>query len=412
MSTTATTDDSLVGTPDSKADLPGVRLASLDAYRGFVMFLMMAEVLRLPQVAAAFPQSAFWQFLKFHNSHVEWVGGSLHDLIQPSFSFLVGVSLPFAIANRVGKGQSFAFMFGHAVWRAVLLIWLGIFLRSIAKPQTNWTFDDTLTQIGMGYVFLFLIAFRPVRVQWVALAVILAGYWALFALSPLPGAGFDYDRVGVPAEWRETHLLSGFAAHWNKNSNFASAVDEHFLNFFPRVKPFVFSGGGYTTLSFVPTLGTMILGLVAGGWLRHKRIAGEKLRWLAGAGVAALALGGLLHWTGLCPVVKRIWTPAWTFYSGGWCFLLLAAFYAMIDVRGYRRWAFPFVVIGMNYIAIYCLVWVSEAFIIGSLKTHLSPGVINLFGPTFEPVLLGAAVMVIFWLILYWMYRRRLFLKV
>ena len=412
MTTVTTANEASIDAPAQKVDSPGSRLTSLDAYRGFVMFLMMAEVLRLPQVAAAFPHSAFWQFLKFHNSHVEWVGGSLHDLIQPSFSFLVGVSLPFAIATRVGKGQSFAFMFGHAIWRALLLIWLGIFLRSLGKPQTNWTFDDTLTQIGMGYVFLFLLAVRSVKAQWIGLALILAGYWATFAIYPLPGAGFDYDRVGVPAEWREANLLSGFAAHWNKNSNLASAADQWFLNLFPRAKPFVFSGGGYTTLSFIPTLGTMVLGLIAGGWLRGERTPRKKLRLLAGAGVAGLALGGLLHWTGICPVVKRIWTPAWTIYSGGWCFLLLAAFYATIDVRGYKRWAFPFVVIGMNSIAIYCVVWLSQGFIISSLKTHLGLEVFHLLGPTFEPILLGAAVMVIFWLILFWMFRRRLFLKV
>ncbi len=396
MTTTAAASDSLIGASAHKADLRGFRLTSLDAYRGFVMFLMMAEVLHLPQVAAAFPNSAFWQLLKFHNSHVEWVGGSLHDLIQPSFSFMVGVSLPFAIASRLAKGQPFAFMFGHAVWRALLLIWLGVFLRSIGKPQTNWTFDDTLTQIGMGYTFLFLLAFRSVRVQCIALALILLGYWAAFALYPLPGAGFDYDQMGVPAEWRQAHMLSGFAAHWNKNSNLAWAADQWFLNLFPRAKPFVFSGGGYATLSFIPTLGTMILGLIAGGWLRGERMPREKLRWLVSAGVLGLALGGLLHGTGICPVVKRIWTPAWTFYSGGWCFLLLAAFYAIIDVRGYKRWAFPFVVIGMNSIAIYCLTWMTEGFIISSLKTHFGPSVFNVLGPSLEPVLLGAAIIWIF----------------
>src|SRR3954453_18624726 len=124
------------------------RLASIDAYRGLVMFLMMAEVLRLSQVASKLPDSLFWKFLAFHQSHVPWAGCSLHDLIQPSFSFLVGVSLPFSLISRGAKGQSRLVMIGHAVWRAAVLVLLGVFLRSMGRPQTNWTFEDTLSQIG------------------------------------------------------------------------------------------------------------------------------------------------------------------------------------------------------------------------------------------------------------------------
>ena len=172
------------------------RLTSMDAYRGFVMFLMMAEVLRLSRVAKAIPDSAFWQFLGHHQSHVAWIGCSLHDLIQPSFSFLVGVALPFSLASRAAHGQSRVRMTSHAVWRALLLILLGVFLRSLGRHQTYWTFEDTLSQIGLGYVPLFLLGFRPVREQWAALGLILVGYWAAFALYPLPGPDFDYGKVG------------------------------------------------------------------------------------------------------------------------------------------------------------------------------------------------------------------------
>src|SRR5215207_2631097 len=163
------------------------RLMSMDAYRGFVMFLMMAEVLRLSRVARAFPESEFWKFLSWHQSHVEWVGCSLHDLIQPSFSFLVGVALPYSIASRASRGQSRAAMMGHAAWRALLLILLGVFLRSTGQNTTvtNWTFEDTLTQIGLGYVFLFALGFRSNRVQWVAFMVLLVGYWAWFTTQPI-----------------------------------------------------------------------------------------------------------------------------------------------------------------------------------------------------------------------------------
>ena len=247
------------------------RVASIDAYRGLVMFLMMAEVVQLATVSKSLPDSGFWAFLAHHQTHAEWLGCSLHDLIQPGFSFLVGVALPFSIASRQARGQSTLRMSVHAFMRALILIALGVFLRSIHSKQTYFTFEDTLSQIGLGYGFLFLLGFRPTREVWLALGLILVGYWAAFALYPLPPADFDYSKVGVSAQWLSEHRLSGFAAHWNKNSNFAWAFDRWFLNLFPREKPFVDNVGGYATLSFIPTLGTMILGLIAGRVLRSGR---------------------------------------------------------------------------------------------------------------------------------------------
>ena len=131
----------------------------MDAYRGFVMLLMMAEVVHLSRVAAAYPGNWFWGFLAYNQTHVEWAGCSLHDMIQPSFSFLVGVALPYSIASRIAKGGTFGSMLLHTLWRSFLLAWLGIFLRSMNSTQTNYTFEDTLTQIGLGYTFLFLLGF-------------------------------------------------------------------------------------------------------------------------------------------------------------------------------------------------------------------------------------------------------------
>jgi heparan-alpha-glucosaminide N-acetyltransferase len=376
------------------------------------MFLMMAEVLRTCRVSASLPDSGFWRFLCHHQSHAEWIGCSLHDLIQPSFSFMVGVALPFSLANRATRGQSCGRMAWHALWRALVLVLLGVFLRSVGQPQTYWTFEDTLSQIGMGYFFLFLLGQRPARDQWIAVAVILLGYGAAFAAYPLPGAGFDYSSVGVPAAWRETHLLSGFAAHWNKNSNLAWAFDTWWLNLFPRARPFAFNGGGYTTLAFIPTLATMVLGVIAGGVLRSQRSPRAKVQWLATAGVMGLALGALVGWLGLCPVVKRIWTPSWAIYSGGWCFLLLAAFYALIDVLGRRAWAFPLIVVGMNSIAAYCLAHLTEGFVTDTLHVHLGTDVFKLCGAPYAPFFQGAAVLLVLWLMLFWMYRRKLFLRI
>jgi predicted acyltransferase len=392
---------------------PG-RLTSMDAYRGLVMFLMMAEVLRLSRVAGAVPESGFWNFLGWHQSHVEWVGCSLHDLIQPSFSFLVGVALPYSIASRAARGQTRSAMTWHAVWRALLLILLGVFLRSTGQntTMTNWTFEDTLTQIGLGYAFLFVLGFRTMRDHWIALGLVLVGYWAAFALYPLPGPDFDYAKVGVSQTWLETHGLSGFAAHWQKNSNVAWAFDTWFMNLCPREQPFLFNRGGYATLSFIPTLGTMILGLIAGNVLRGSREPLDKIRWLAIAGAIGLLGGWALGALGIVPVVKRIWTPSWVLYSGGWCFLLLAGFYWVIDVLKFKGWSFPLVVIGMNSIAAYVIAHLFDGFIEKNLTTHLGTGMFNVFGEAYQPFLHGAATLAMLWLILYWMYRRKFFLKI
>ncbi len=386
------------------------RLVSVDAYRGFVMFLMMAEVLRLSRVAAANPDNPVWGFLAWHQSHVEWYGLSLHDLIQPSFSFLVGVAVPYSLAARLTRRQSTPTMYLHAAWRAVVLVLLGVFLRSVGRSATNWTFEDTLSQIGLGYIFLFALGFRSMKTIALSLGLILVGYWAAFVLYPLPPPDFDYTRVGVSADW--PYHATGLGAHFNKNSNLAWAFDTWFLNLFPREAPFTRNGGGYATLSFIPTLGTMILGLMAGRWLRSDRPRSEVLRTLVVAGVAGIVLGAILHFTGIVPAVKRIWTPGWTILSGGVCFLLLALFYYVIDMQGWKRWAFPLVVIGMNSIAIYVMVHLWDTFIVSSFQTHFGRDVFQALGPPYESLINGGTVLLVFWVLLYWMYRKKIFVRI
>ena len=394
----------------SSASLIKQRLASVDVYRGFVMLLMMAEVLSFRRVSEALPDSSFWKFLHFHQDHVPWAGLSLHDLIQPSFSFLVGVALPFSIASRLAKGATFTSLLKHAVIRSVILIVLGIFLRSMHSDQTNFTFEDTLTQIGLGYTFLFILGFYSQRVQLIALIVILVGYWAAFALYPLPTAAFDYAAAGVTPDWE--HNFKGFAAHWNKNTNLAWAFDQWFMNLFPRETPFTRNGGGYSTLNFIPTLGTMILGLFAGKALKATSEASAKIKFFVITGIALLALGLLLHITGINPIVKRIWTPAWTIFSGGWCFLLLALFYGVIDVANYKKWAFFLMVIGMNSIAAYILADAFGSSISKSLYIHLGQNFDQVLGAPYASLVKGGLVLLIEWLILHWMYKRHIFIKI
>jgi len=432
---------------------PIPRNLAVDTYRGLVMFLMAAEVLRLAQIAKAFPANPVWQFLAFNQSHVPWVGMSLHDTIQPAFTLLVGIALPYSLRSRQRRGQSFRRMFAHTLLRSFILIALGILVRTLPSIIPNFTFEDTLTQIGLGYTFTFLLAFARPRWQWIALVSILFAYWLAWALYPAPGPTFDFAAVGVPPEWH-SHLFSGFAAHWNKNSNFGQAFDLWFLNLFPRPHRFLYNAGGYLTLSFIPTLGTQIIGLIAGRWLLNAAPA-VPFRRLSIAAALLIASGLALHFTGVCPIVKRIWTPSWTLFSGGVCLLFLVAIAWLVDLRGHRRQrnqsrftskqtpssqrdqqgavtlhktqkghnysgsalAFPFIVLGTNSLAAYLLSWVADQ-LDGDIYTfHLWPSALNLFSPApwslaIAPLYVGGLTLLLYWLILFAMYKNKIFLRI
>ncbi len=374
------------------------------------MFLLGLRLLEFDEVAPHFPNSAVWQFLGYHSTHIPWVGCSLNDLIHPSFAFLTGASLVFSVSARAKKGQSQWHMTLHALWRAVALILLGIFLRSVDRDITHWTFDETLTQTGMGYMAVFALAYCSTRTRWIWFALILIAYWLFYVCFPMmPPHGQPMD-FNTPEGWR--HDFSGFFAHWNHNHNAGWSFDRWLLNQFPRERPYVGYLGGYTTLNFIPTIATMILGLMSGTWLKQAvREGANPVKRLAIAGVACLAFSLVLHYGGICPIVKRLWTPAWVFFSGGCSFLILAALYQIIDVKQWRRWSFPFVVLGVNSLAIYVMrhtldVWFSE-----TLQKHFGTQVFQVFGAELQPVMIGAITFLIFWLVLLWMYRRKIFIR-
>jgi predicted acyltransferase len=385
------------------------RNIAVDAYRGLVMVLMMAEVLEFRYVHRTyFPNNPIWWFLDINQNHSEWAGMSLHDTIQPAFTFLVGVALPYSVRSRLKKGATFSRMLVHTMWRSLILIALGVFLSSTHSPMTNFAFTDTLSQIGLGYTFAFLLTFVRPRWQWTAFGAILFGYWLAWAVYPAPGPGFDYAAVGVPANWN--HLYTGFLSHWNKNSNLGNAFDLWFLNLFPRASRFLYARGGYQVLNFIPTLGTMLLGVFAGRWF----LASEPkipLRKFLVAAVALIAAGLLLHFAGICPIVKRIWTPSWVLFSGGTCFLFLAAFSWIVDIRKHRSIAFPLVVVGTNSIAAYVMAGLCREFFENSFRIHMG-WALNILGVAFQTIVLGTLILATYWVILFWMYRRKIFIRI
>ena len=391
--------------------LPQPRRASIDAYRGFVMLLMLMECLHLWEVKKHVPDAPWAEWLAFHTTHVAWNGCSLHDMIQPSFSFLVGVALSFSVLKRKETGEPWRTSAIHAALRSLLLIWWGILLRSLGDDHriTYFTFEDTLTQIGLGYFALFLLSSLGQRWLWAAFAAILVGTWSAFVLYQ-PPADFSFERVGVPADWPEH--ATGWAAHWNKNANLAWAADLSFLNAYPRQQDFEYNSGGYATLSFVPTLATMLLGLIAGHWLRGEPKSWQPVIAFVAIGAVLLGAGRALNDFSICPIVKRVWSPSWVLFSGGWCFLILAAFHAATDAIGLAGWSYPLRVIGSNSILIYTIAELPlREFLNAQFTKHLPKGAWNAFGPQHATIFQGAVWLVCCWLLLWWLHRKKLFLR-
>ncbi len=412
------------------------RLHSLDAYRGLIMITLAFAGFGLAETAsnhlAGNPQSSFWQTVKYQFDHVQWVGCAYWDLIQPSFMFMVGTSMAYSYAKRMKIGHSYLRMLGHSIWRSVVLIVLGIFLISNGGRSTEWSLMNVLTQMGLGYVFLFLLWGRSFRTQAIAAVVILVGTWALYMLYPHSGVDLvnGAPQVGVDATWAQENL-QGVGKWWHKSANVGQAIDLWLLNQLPQTEPFRYNSGGYQTINFLPSLVTMLLGLMCGELLRSGRSDGQKLAILILAGLGGLVLGQLLNWNGSgpCPLVKRIWTPTWAIFSGGWCCLILEGLFAVIDVLKLRFWAFPLVVVGANSMAIYCMGMLLDPWTTRTFKTHLGQEIFNLkltvgnhiyylvdqriqptvdlYAPTIQAVMVG----LVYWLICLWMYRNRIFIR-
>lgn len=387
---------------------PAARLVSLDAYRGLTMLFMASGGFGLAQIARQHPDSSLWQFLAFHTSHAAWVGGGAWDMIQPSFMFMVGMALPYSLSRRLRDGEPYARILAHTLWRSLVLVALAIFLTTGAKKQPDFTFPNVLAQIGLGYVFVFLLAGRGWKTQIAAIAAIALATWAAFATHPLPAPSTDLAALGVSGNLAKEAVLPGFFGHWSMNTNFAAHFDQWFLNLFPRETPFVFNAGGYQTLNFVPSIITMTLGLMAGEELRSDRTGAAKLRWLIAAGAACLALG-LLGGLTVCPIVKRIWTPTWALWSGGIVLWMVALFYWIIDLRGWKGWTWPLVVVGMNSIAIYVAHSLLNGWLRAQGRTYLGGAI---FDSSYGPLWSSLFVLGMLWLFCFWLHRRKLYLKI
>lgn len=364
------------------------RLLSIDALRGLDMLCIVGGD-RLVRAWASWSGSSASATLAGQFEHVDWEGFRFYDLIFPLFLFLVGAVLPFSMSKAGDQGRGAAYR--RIGRRVVLLFALGLMCNGALQfDWENLRVAGVLQRIALCYGIAALIVLNTTsRGQLIALAAILLGYWALLAgVAPPGGTAGDFSKEGNLAGWVDRHVLPG-------------KILESYYGF----------GDNEGLLSTIPSVGTVLLGSLAGGLLRSGRAPWRKVLLLIGSGVAALTAGEI--WSGTFPIIKNLWTSSFVLVAGGWSLLLLAAFYAVIDVLGWRRWAFVFVVIGVNAITIYVVPRfldfnrIAQFFLGGvfSISDRLIPG-------DFLPVASAIGVLVVQWLFLLYLYKRRLFLRV
>jgi predicted acyltransferase len=379
------------------------RLRSLDALRGFDMFWIIGG----DALGQAFGK---WYYGTPHNclneqlDHVEWEGFRFYDLIFPLFLFMVGAVIPFSLAALRRRGASDVSIYVRIFRRVVVLFALGLIcnlalqLNWLIRTDDGWYVDihhnlritGVLQRIAICYGIAAVIAMHSGwRAQLVTVGVILLGYWAILGWVPNPESGIhgDYTMKGNLGGWVDRHYLPGRI-----------------------LKKYYGFGDNEGLLSTIPAVATALLGVLAGHWLQSAARPSRKTAGLAAAGGVCLVLGEL--WGLQFPVIKNLWTSSYVLIAAGWSFLLLALFYGVIDGLKWQRWAFPFVVIGVNAITIY----VGQRFIgFPQMTDFFLGGAVQKAGDKageFGPVIRAAGVLLFEWLFLYWLYRQRLFLRV
>ena len=361
------------------------RLVSIDALRGFDMFWIIGGGAVFSSLHKIF-DNPITAFTTNQLEHAEWQGFHFEDLIFPLFLFVVGAVLPFSVLRRIERGQSRTSVYLHILKRTAILILLGLILNGLLRfnwPQMRW--PGVLQRIGLCYFFAALLVMNTKwHTQAIVAAAILLLYWAASTLIPVPGFGPGViTPEGCLSSYIDQHLLPG-------------KIYEQYYGY----------GDNEGIISTFPAICTTLLGALTGHWLRSRHSGNRKSVALALAGLLSLLTGYL--WGMSFPVIKNIWTSSYVLVSAGYSLLLLALFYWVIDVKGYRKWAFFFIVIGTNPITIYVLQWIVN---FDDVAAYFIQGIAGLAGSA-ELLLLALGALILKWLFLLFLYRHRIFLKV
>jgi len=364
---------------------PSQRLYSLDALRGFDMFWIMGAE-EIVHGLAKVTGSPFWQGFATQLTHPDWNGFHFYDLIFPLFLFLAGVATPYSVGRDLEKGKPRRELLARVIRRGLTLVVLGVIYNNglHLRPLSEVRFASVLGRIGLAYMFANIIYLYTKQLgQIIWFCVLLIGYWLLLKFTSAPG----HPRGDLTMQ-----------------GNFASYVDHTILP--GRLYLGIHDPEGL--FSTIPAIGTGLLGIFTGNMLKNSPLTGQKktLRMII-AGVVFLGLAQL--WNLDFPINKNLWTSSFVLHVGGLSLLFLAVFYYIIDVLGYKKWSFYFRIIGMNSILIY----MSGRFIDWEYSTKgFFEWLGQLVGDPWNIVVMAICYVMVKWAFLYFMYKKKVFLRV
>ncbi len=361
------------------------RLVSLDVLRGFDMFWIIGGCGLMLAIAEFTGNASFIAAVKHHVEHVGWNGFAAIDLVFPLFVFISGVSMPFSLTAKLERGESKWRLYRRLARRTLLLVGLGLLGDFLTFDFANMRPLSVLGLIGMANLIAGLVVInRGPRGQTAWAAGILLGYWAAVALIPVPGVGAGAITPGG--------CLNGF-------------IDYNLLP--GKLYQGVFDPEGI--LTWMSAAAMALIGAQAGNLLRNNtsRSPYRNVLILAVAGCVLLAMGRL--WGESFPIIKAIWSSSFVTFAAGWSLLLLSLFYLVVDVWRARWLGFAFIPIGMNAITIY----VGSSFIDFAYTAKILFGGLERFcRPDFAPIIAAFGVLAVEWLLLYFLYRKKIFIRV
>lgn len=361
------------------------RLLSLDALRGFDMFWIVGG----ESILVNLNSQLHWPWLQsatqFLTEHVEWEGFHFYDLIFPLFLFIIGVTLPYSIGKRLDEGASRKSVLLKVLRRTALLLLIGwIYSGLLSFPGIDHLrIMGVLQRLALGYCFAAcaMIWLKP-KGQAITALVLLVVYWLIMRFNSAPGF--------APGDM-------------SQNGNFANYLDRLM---FTKDQMYDKYGDPEGLLSTIPAFATALLGLLTGHWLHSDRDQRTKVLGMIGAGLACIALGCL--WGLDFPIIKKLWTSSYVLVAGGASLLLLSVFYWLIDVKGWKKWAFIFVVIGLNPITIY----IGQCIIDFEAVGKYFAGGIAAHSGVWGPFVLAMAAFMARWLVLLFLHRQKVYLRV
>jgi predicted acyltransferase len=364
---------------------PSERLYSLDALRGFDMFWIMGAEGIFHSLFKA-TGASFWGTISNEFTHPDWNGFHFYDLIFPLFLFMAGVATPYSTGRELEKGKTKQQVLLRVIKRGLLLVLLGIIYNNglQIKPFAEIRFASVLGRIGLAYIFANIIyLYAGVRAQAIWFVSLLLGYWIVLRFNSAPG----FPPGDLTME-----------------GNFASYIDR----FIVPGKLYLGIHDPEGLFSLIPAIGTGLLGILAGDFLKFGKISpAKKAGYMFVAGFVFLALAHL--WDLVFPINKNLWTSSFVLNTGGYSLILLSIFFYIIDVRGYKKWAFFFKVIGMNSILIYLSGhFINWNFANDAFFKWLS----QLVGDPYNIVIMAISFVFIKWCFLYFMYKKKVFLRV